>query len=848
MLITEEQIRKIIRKNLINSNKKLNTRKTFKRLIENITAGNAGVAHDFFQSFKENDFINDLFANEKIDLSKEYKDNANNLLNVIDLTYSGNNKIEKIDITAVWNKFAQKIETKLDLDYSIAKKISDIFMKHDSTGGNKIFDIFKEFPMQKYTCNNSKNIEALAEHIVSKSGDDLYQELYAYHESSSTFNTGKGEYLCVLLTKDGKSGGTQALDVMVGNSFQYDLKQITAKSSSLKFTLSAKSGIRKDKNHFIETYQKIGQKAYALKDEFKKLGIDQNIIDAIDMFEGQVGSSFKKDAAYAKIVKNPAVGADLSSLAFGDINDAFIQAIKSLRRRTYVNVTEIQNDIKTKFNQSGIKSDSFDTSYLNISAKINQQGQGKNKIPAQSAIFSYTPLNKKRNIDEETFNKLNDIYDLDLKTFKDYDDAEAQQLYKSIIIQPVAGVFFWKIDVDEYNKQLDNNIMEENVGKYFKLNNDYSPMIFPRATAYFAPNKETIIDNIKTEPGLQAKLNVLKSIPNTHITGSGDFSYADAIKPALKDIFNMQVVLTVDQMKKINKIVEDIQKYGDVKSVNATSKIGDEYLIVEPLKQDPNEGEFVIDVSFYKNKKKRHIDTLHSADFEIKTQSNKIRKTGKDAEITQTKDIERKLDITLTDVISDKDEINKKLKEFNLFNTLQPAALEKIFKNTNNIAGSPGKNIEIKKIQKDGSEYSDIEADEKFDFDSASNKEFITQLRDLKEKTNEDNIINMLYDLYVSCDEIEKNIKSYYAGKNEVMVMKDNDDKYSNAYSWTEQILNHEKYTDKKGFILGMAEDGILCQADKDKYDNQKTIKEDIFVLLNEIYKLSLELQSLSRA
>ena len=45
-----------------------------------------------------------------------------------------------------------------------------------------------------------------------------------------------------------------------------------------------------------------------------------------------------------------------------------------------------------------------------------------------------------------------------------------------------------------------------------------------------------------------------------------------------------------------------------------------------------------------------------------------------------------------------------------------------------------------------------------------------------------------------------------------------------------------------------MAEDGILCQADKDKYDNQKTIKEDIFVLLNEIYKLSLELQSLSRA
>jgi len=74
--------------------------------------------------------------------------------------------------------------------------------------------------------------------------------------------------------------------------------------------------------------------------------------------------------------------------------------------------------------------------------------------------------------------------------------------------------------------------------------------------------------------------------------------------------------------------------------------------------------------------KKKHVDTLYSKDFQIQNSSdNKLKKSNKSAKITN--DDEKSaiplVTINLEDVISDRDTINDKLKNFQLFDNLQPS-------------------------------------------------------------------------------------------------------------------------------------------------------------------------------
>ena len=76
----------------------------------------------------------------------------------------------------------------------------------------------------------------------------------------------------------------------------------------------------------------------------------------------------------------------------------------------------------------------------------------------------------------------------------------------------------------------------------------------------------------------------------------------------------------------------------------------------------------------------------------------------------------------------------------------------------------------------------------------------LNALKLIKEKTKEDNILNIIYEMYDSCNKIEEKIKQYYATENDILIFKDNgtsqngDSTPSAAYSWN-QVLKILKNT-----------------------------------------------------
>jgi hypothetical protein len=278
----------------------------------------------------------------------------------------------------------------------------------------------------------------------------------------------------------------------------------------------------------------------------------------------------------------------------------------------------------------------------------------------------------------------------------------------------------------------------------------------------------------------------------------------------------------------------------------ANTVINGEYVVAEPLQQTDNDGEFIIDISFYKNKKKRHIDTLHSQDFKIKNSTDQqITKKNKSAEISNldpTKIVDR-VSIELDDVISDKKMIDQKLKEFNLFNNLQPGILDKIFlrdpnNNTNQYKLKPLKDYQGNQISYDTN---------KEDIKKISQKEknkFINDLKFLKEKTKEENILNILYDLYVGIDELETQIMDYYYINNDVVVINEDNKLYTNATDWG-AVTFPGSYDFEIGFITDINNEGVTCNADKTKH--VETIKELIRNTFSDILELMLDVQATVR-
>jgi hypothetical protein len=843
-------------------------------------------------------FFNQLI--KKIDLYNQYKDNkGNNIEEITKLTYDiiknpinlNYGKTDK-DINIIWGFFKEILTSRLLLPFAAAESLTEIFKSYDIAKNGRVFEIFeKDFPLQSLKYANAADINTIVEHLNDSKNvnNPLYQLIYNNKEKdeNQTYSTGKGEFLCVLLTRGAISGGSTQLDIsseLGGRS--YDIKQTTSDNSNLNFTLSSKSGVRKFKNDFIKAYEKLSQKLYEISDELKKLGVDQNIINTIQNFKGYVGSSFKADSTTQRlqktntskkskkvdstskeynieIVDTPSKAAILPTyVSFGDITEALRQGLTNLRARSYSNSVQFNNIINNSLNNK-YRNSQFD----------NNELQQKITIDINNNNINYTPINQIRNINSVDIDFLNNVLNLDITTFNTKaDDFEKDDNHWFMYYNkpksnanPQAQApdpkFLFKIfKTEDYNDLLTKKIQNP-YNKFFELDKDFPIIVLGAKSKITSASDITdffdCIDryinenNININNSMQFKIfkEIQSDISNkANVSEKKDSlqKYHDQLKKIIEDLFNNQILLTEDQMEKINNFIT-LNKQ-TMKNLTASSQkivsntvINDEYVVAEPLQQTDNDGEFIIDISFYKNKKKRHIDTLHSQDFKIKNSTNQqITKANKSAEIKNIdpNKIVQNVNIELDDVISDKKMIDQKLKQFNLFNTLQPGILDTIFlKDPNNLNQYRLKPLTDSQGNSIGTDVNEKEIKE---VSKSLNKKFMEDLKDVKEKTKEENILNILCDLYVAIDELETQVMEYYYDKNDVIVINENKKKYTNAINWGAETFN-DQYSFEVGFITDINNEGVICNADPAK--KSQTIKQIIRETFRNIIELMLDVQ-----
>jgi len=762
-----------------------------------------------------NTFINTL-SNDTIHLSKQYPARYS----ITELEYAKHH-ITKKDINLIWDYLKEKLHAKLKIPKTALGKILDFLKAKDKNIEGKVFSIFDEnnkdrFPLQTliYT---PKNLSTLATQINNNLTNELYKEIFKskLKDDNQTFNSGKGEFLTVLLTNDAESGGTKKLDVVVGGS-QFDVKQIsqhektdkatgiTTKEAAnyLSLTLSEKSGLRNPKNKFVNAQAKLGQKINQLTSEFKKLGVDANLIKKLETYEGYTSSAFRRSSTTSDSDDD----ADTSNkyLSFADMGEIITQGVRALKANTYTNIETLKNFKKTVFTQK---------KFVN-------------------------------NIDKDVIDFLKNCYDLDLKTFSQMKDKEEISKLSIDVINNSSTKLFKKLNANNYNNLIDKNIRDTNVANYFKINPDYTPIFYLGPAA--KNNSQENFDIFKSSFEKISDFNSFFQNKNKedffkiNNYGRADIADANTFRGVIENTLNKQIVLTTNQMIKINSIIQknnDIdleESEGKISNVNNNTIINNQYFVMEPLRQtdDLDLGEFIIDISYYNNMKKKHVDTLYSKDFQIQNSSdNKLKKSNKSAKITN--DDEKSaiplVTINLEDVISDRDTINDKLKNFQLFDNLQPSVLKDLFLTYN-------KNT-------------------KQDFLSDNSLNIINNLKSIKENTKEDNILSIIYEMYESCNQIEEEIKNYYINNNEILIYKDDgssrggDSIPKAAYAWG-QVIDTLKQKNIDSFIMQIGHDQILCYADIDdnsldvnKFDSVKNLIKKLF---NEVMDLMLDLQSIT--
>lgn len=846
----------------------------------------------------------DSLKNAPIKLYSEYKDaTGKKIKSITELTYEmindpGINSVnfgkKDQNIQIIWEFFQEVLTSQLLISYKAAKSITEIFKQSDIAKKGKVFEIFEvDFPLQSFSYNSAADIKLIVEHINKNVSNPLYQAIYGNKDKdeNQTFSTGKGEFLCVLLTKDAVSGGVTQLDVSVGNR-SYDIKQTTNSNSTLNFTLSSKSGVRKFKNDFVKAYERLAQKLYEISDELLKLDVDPDIIQTIQDFEGYVGSDFKSDSTtqrlqqigakktkIPKVAKSQKYGMDVKTtptkasilptyVAFGDITEALKQGIAGLKFRSYDNTMEFNNIINSSL-KNKYRTSEFNDTNLTQNLSINTTNNSIN----------YTPIDKIRNIDPITIEYLNNILKLNIQTFNQNNDFfekensdwlvtnTKKQLNSATGSTATKTKFLFKIfETIKYNQEIDQKIQSP-YNDFFKLDKDFPIIVFDTKGTItslsditdFFDGIKAYINNNNIDVTKSPQFKIFKDIEN-HVNSLGRAddkknliqSYYEQLKTGvIGDLFNNQILLTDNQMVKINNFIKINQQTVQgltkaSKNMYANTVINGEYVVAEPLQQTDNDGEFIIDISFYKNKKKRHIDTLHSQDFKIiNSTDQQITKKNKSAEIANldpTKIVDR-VNIELDDVISDKKMIDQKLKEFNLFNNLQPGVLDKIFlrdpnNNTNQYKLKPLKDYQGNQISYDTN---------KEDIKKISQKEknkFINDLKFLKEKTKEENILNILYDLYVGIDELETQIMDYYYINNDVVVINEDNKLYTNATDWG-AVTFPGSYNFEIGFITDINNEGVTCNADAKK--PVQTVKELIRNTFSDILELMLDVQATVR-
>ena len=300
-----------------------------------------------------NDEGKQKFANQ--DLNKISKDKLDGFKKKItELTYD-ELKSNPDDITAIWQFLEKKMHYLLLIPKKALDSIIKIFKAADEALGQKVFSIFGpnpgQFNLQGLEYNGK--VSEVAEKINSKLSEPIIKDVYRNKskDESQTFNTGRGEFLAVLLIKGAKSGGTRFLDVIVGDK-QFDVKQISqhgeAQPDDLSLTLSVKSGIRDSKNRFIENQAKLGRKISELATEFKKLGINEELIKKLEKIEdGYTSTAFKR--SNTEIVDDD--DSD-SHFSFVDLGDIIKQGLMGLKANTYSNIVQLEDFKKTNFTKN----------------------------------------------------------------------------------------------------------------------------------------------------------------------------------------------------------------------------------------------------------------------------------------------------------------------------------------------------------------------------------------------------------------------------------------------------------------------------------------------------------------
>lgn len=800
---------------------------TRQKLLKENTQGSYSIR---VGSNSSNNFINSECGNDSVELQYQYKKH-NMQVTITDLQYKlgSNLTIKSKDIDIVWDYLEKKLHEKLDIPKAALGKIIDTLKDADKRLKGKVFSVFNtQFPLQSLDFGSGSGLEDVATAINTNITNPLYVEIFRNKskDENQTFNSGKGEFLTVLLVKDAKSGGTKKLDVVVNNK-QFDVKQISQHSATaakaaktaknqlaqtaqqltaqteeekllpanyLALTLSEKSGLRNPKNKFVNAQAKLGQKLSQLTSELEKLNVDDKLINKLKTQEGYTSSAFRRSSTDSDEDPN-------KYLSFADMSDIIKQGLKGLRANTYINIKQLSD-----FKNSDLKT---------------VVGQGPNYL------------------NNNVINFFKDCYNLELTSFNQIKDTD--EISKLLVeVKNDDKILFKKFNTKIYNELIDNNI-DDKYANFFKINDSYAPI-----SDLIVYNKINSVDfdifknNFKNLKEFNSFFNKTGFESSNKPGAYGNVNdrpdaQPDTFRTTVYNVLNKQIILTINQMKKINSIIQKndtIQLNNNnqkISGVNNNTVIGDNYFVAEPLQPTENDGEFIIDISYYENMKKKHVDTLYSQDFKIE-QNNDLEKTDKAAAIVNKandkKEKIKKVTIDLENVISDRDTINNKLKNFQLFDNLQPSVLKNLFNHDRN------------------------------DKDFLS-KDFIkNNLKDIKDKTKEDNILNIIYEMYVCCDQIEKEIKKYYIEENSILIYKDDGSSQGGtstpraAYTWESVIKNLEN---KKidSFIMQIGHEQILCYSDntvQDNLDNNtfNSVKNLIKKLFNEVMDLMLELQSIT--
>ena len=442
-----------------------------------------------------------------------------------------------------------------------------------------------------------------------------------------------------------------------------------------------------------------------------------------------------------------------------------------------------------------------------------------------------------------------------------------------------------QIDFDDFKKKLFNEFRDSDSLKDISKSHTYSQT----GTGYAKGDlkdivrisilgkiKENLIDNksnnVPTDWSIPA---TYKNIPTNSITidnvkfaiykdelinnNNYDYNYVHNnfknIKYLIYNLCNCRIVLNDSEMSQIADIIKSIKNLHnefntkDKNRLSQSTQDNNDFIITEPINSQSKGGEYTVDINYYKNNRKQHVDTLHSQDLAVKSNVNNYKKEkGQEQRIgvnVSGNEATTPTDVTidLEGTISDKNTINNKLKRFELFNTLQPTLLIDLFTKNQN-QNQP----KLDKVNSTSNENTD---------NITKQDEFLELLAPLKNDTEEKlskGLLGDYYELYKELIKLEEEIKDYYTASNDTLIFVEDDassEKSNSAfYKNVLQLKDtfNSETANNEGIIISIHNKGINCiGAYDDNYTKPNAMKKGIRSVFLEIFKLMIEVQDMAK-